>query len=203
MLFSLIYIFAILSYEALNLGKEHTWIAFFCSYSEHYIGYYLCYILILTPFLVGGETLSGIIGTFVVSSIVGVHLIVMSLWGPYKQPFHNFVIVFNNVVLIFVLVVSILLVEISIPEKTQLIWAYVIMGLLFLVEILAYIRLYLASKKAPKEGQRLKGEDDDLAKGLEKMEQEYLNPHKRNQRALSKTSHDEDELIKIRNRLKK
>lgn len=59
MLLSLIYIFAILSYEVLNVGKEHTWIAFFCSYSEHYLGYYLCYILILTPFLIGGEAFTG------------------------------------------------------------------------------------------------------------------------------------------------
>lgn len=127
----------------------------------------------------------------------------MAFWRPYKQPFHNFVIIFNNLVLIFVLIVSILLVEISIPEKIQLIWAYVIMSLLLFVEILACVRLYLASKKAPKEGQRVKVEDNDLTKGLEKVEQEYLSPHKRNLKALSKTNHNEDELTKIRNRLKK
>lgn len=167
------------------------------------MGYYLCYIIILTPFLVSGETFSGYIGAFVVSGIIAVHLKIMTFWRPYKQPFHNFAIIFNNVVLIFVLIVSILLVEMSIPEKTQLIWAYVIMGLLFLVEILAFIRLYLASKKPPKEGQRVKGEDDKLTKGMEKVEQEYLNPDKRNQKALLKSAHDEEELAKIRNRLKK
>jgi hypothetical protein len=38
---------------------------------------------------------------------------------------------------------------------------------------------------------------------MDKIEKELLNPHKRHMNALSKAKQEEDELLRLRNRLKK
>lgn len=117
MLFAVIYIFATLTYEILNVGKDHTWIAPFCSYSRYYIGYYLCYIIIITPVLIGGEYFAGLEGILVILSFVFVNLVIIVIWRPYKQAFHNFALIFNNSVLLLLLGVSAALKLTDIPEN--------------------------------------------------------------------------------------
>lgn len=106
---SLLYIFAILTYEVLSVGKQHTWNSYFCSYSQHYVGYYMVYILLVTPILIGGQGFSGSTGVCIVGGIILVNLIILLAWRPYKQHFHNICIIYNNSILLFVLAISLLL----------------------------------------------------------------------------------------------
>lgn len=103
--------------------------------------------------------------------MVVINFITIILWRPYKQAFHNFAIIYNNTVLIFVLLISIIMIFMKISENTELIWAYVVMSLIFLMECFASVRLYMAAMKAPKENQRMNRDgDDEIKKGMEIME---------------------------------
>ena len=133
MLFASFYIFAVLTYEILNVGKDHTWIAPFCSHSRYYIGYYLVYIIVISPALIGGEYFAGMEGIFVVLAIVFTNLVIIALWRPYKQAFHNFALIFNNLVLLLVLGIAAAFKLTELSESLELVFAYVLLGLFFLI----------------------------------------------------------------------
>lgn len=133
MLFAVTYISATLTYEIVNVGKDHTWIAPFCSHNRYYIGYYLVYIIVVTPVLIGGEDFAGLEGIYVVLAIVFINLVIIVAWRPYKQTFHNFVLIFNNLVLLLVLGIAAAFRLTELPENLELIFAYVLLGLFFLM----------------------------------------------------------------------
>lgn len=133
MLFAVLYIFATLTYEILNVGKDHTWIAPFCSHNRYYIGYYLVYIIVVSPVLIGGEDFVGLSGIYVVLAIVFINLVVILVWRPYNQAFHNFALIFNNSILLLVLGISAAFKLTELSESLELIFAYVLLGLFFLM----------------------------------------------------------------------
>jgi hypothetical protein len=108
-----------------------------------------------------------------VAGLVIANLVILIIWRPYKQSFHNFAIIFNNTVLIFVLAISVVMIIRDIPDDLELIWAYIVMGSIFLMECFACVRIYMAAKKTPKENQRMNRvneNEDELKKGMEIME---------------------------------
>lgn len=155
MIFSVVYIFAVLCYEVINIGKKHEWQSHFCSYADYYPGYYVFYIVITTPILVAGEQILGIIALSLLGGVVLINLIVVAVMSPYNHIVHNAAVIFNNTVVLLVLGLSAAMGYIEFDESLQLIFTYAIMGLLFVVEGLAVVRLYLAKLSAPKEGTKL------------------------------------------------
>jgi hypothetical protein len=123
----------------------------------------------VTPIIIGGEQFVEIEAIFMLSGLVLGNLIILIIWMPYQQLFHNFSVIFNNVVLLFVLGISATMKIINLDENIELIFACILLGLLFLVECLAMVRIYMAAKAKPKENQRLRLNegDDDINKGFE------------------------------------
>ncbi len=89
------------------------------------------------------------------AGVVLTNTIVMSVWNPYNHIVHNSAVIFNNVVVLLVLGITVTMGYIDFDESLQLYFTYALMGLLFVVEILAVVRLYLAKLSAPKEVTKL------------------------------------------------
>jgi len=154
MVFSVCYIFSILTYEILQVGKAHEWIAPFCQYSPYYISYYVGYILTITPVLVSGEIFLGAAAIYICGGIVFIHFVIILLWRPYTTKIHNFSILFNQVIVMSFLGFEALMKLQNIDESIEFIVSYVMLALIMVIEGLAIVRLYFAFKPAKKEVQR-------------------------------------------------
>ena len=144
----------------INIGKKHEWQSHFCSYADYYPGYYVFYIILTTPILVAGEQILGVIALSLLAGIILINITVMAVWSPYNHIVHNSAVIFNNVVVLLVLGITAAMGYIEFDESLQLIFTYALMGLLFVVESLAVVRLYLAKLSAPKEGTKLNRMND-------------------------------------------
>lgn len=207
MIFSIVYIFAVLSYEIISIGKKHEWQSHFCSYADSYTGYYVFYLLLTTPVLVAGEQILGVAALSLLAGIVLANAVVMAVWTPYNHIVHNAAVIFNNVVVLMVLGISATMGYIAFDESIQLIFTYALMGLLFVVEMLAVVRLYLAKLSAPKEStklNRLNDAEKELNKTMENAESDFLKSNtKRSKNRARRAQEEQDQLTLLKNRLKK
>jgi len=72
--------------------------------------------MVMTPLLIGGESLNGLVGAFLVGGIVFANLVILIAWRPYKQDFHNFAIIYNNSVVLFIFIISIIMLKIPVSQ---------------------------------------------------------------------------------------
>lgn len=150
----------------------------------------------------------GLNAIYALGGAVFINFIVLIIWRPYKQAFHNFCILLNQFAGLLFLAFAALENIITLPNVVQLAASYTILGLILVIEILALVRLAMAQRPPVKEVQRMVRNTDVIKMEeeskslLDSMEKDFLNRSKRKAKNNSKVN-EEDELTRLKNRLKK
>jgi hypothetical protein len=150
-----VYTLGVLTYEVINTGKAHEWMAPFCSYSPYYVGYYVVWALIMTPVMAVGQIILGVKAIFICGGIVFINLIVLAIWRPYNQIIHNVGIILNHLVVLGFLGFEATMSIKPFEEPVHFIASYTLLGLILLMELLAMIRIYFAYRPPIKEVPKL------------------------------------------------